>query len=62
MAAPLPPALEEYLEENAPHDLKCPLSLCLMTYPVILVLDGRTYDREQIEAHIAACQRGGWVL
>jgi hypothetical protein len=52
-------SLEDHLEEHAPADLKCPIGLELMADPVLLVLDGLTYNREHIEAHIAGCRQGG---
>jgi hypothetical protein len=46
-----------HLEEHAPEDLLCPISLELMQDPVLLVLDGLTYDRRYIELHIASCRQ-----
>ena len=55
IARPRPP--KEYIEEDAPDSLVCPITLQLMDDPVFLVADGCTYSRAAIEAHFAACRK-----
>lgn len=52
----LPPPLEEYLDANAPEGLLCPISLQIMTEPVLLAGDGCTYSKAAIERHLDMCR------
>jgi hypothetical protein len=50
---PVNSAVSDELEDDTPDHLKCPLTLCLMEDPVILVADGCTYERIAIEGHLS---------
>ena len=46
-----PEEIEEYLLEGCPDDFICPLSLVMMTTPVV-ANDGITYDKTSLQQHI----------
>lgn len=48
-------------EDGAPENLICPLSLCLLE-DVVIAMDGISYSRRSIQAHIDYCVEKGKPL
>jgi len=48
-------------EDGAPENLICPLSLCLFE-DVVMAMDGISYSRQSIQAHIDFCKEKGKPL
>jgi len=53
-----PAPLRAFLQMHAPPSLMCPISLCLLEEPVLLMADGCTYSRASIERHFAIRRQG----
>lgn len=50
--------LDAFLDDHAPEELLCPISMCLLDDPVILAADGITYSRTSIQKHFDNCRSG----
>lgn len=53
--------MESYLLDGAPEEYICPLSLCLFE-DVVMAMDGISYSRHSIQAHVDFCKEKGKAL
>ena len=57
----MPFDMEGFLLDGASEDYLCPVSLCLLDDAVV-AMDGITYSRKSIQAHIDFCKETGKPL